>query len=187
MSISIEKRSLSIPNLVIIWPMLLLIFFIPPFTLIISPLVLFDLYEMFLKLFLEGLFFLLYMVLIVGVFLNLGNAVFLSIKQRFEDLQSAFYRIRFMSVMLYPALVWGMIMGVFFLLGPSRNEHVFYSISFSLPVLNLSGTFYAIPLILHLRKAQKLRLLGTIFCMTFSMVIGLDLLVALFIRKKLKE
>lgn len=193
MSTSLEKRNLLIPNLVIIWPMFLLVLFIPPFTLIMSPLVWIEvffhiaLYDNLIELILEDIPVLLYSMLIMGVLLNLGNAVSMSLKKRVGDLQPAFFRIRFMSVLLYPALVWGIMIGIFFLLGRSRNEHILFSISLSLPALSLSGAFYAIPLILHLRKTRKIGLPGTIFCMIFSVVIGLDLLAALIIRKKLKE
>ena len=193
MNTNTEKWNLLFPDLVIICPMLFLVLFIPPFTLIMLPFAWIEaffqiaLYDDLMDLILEDIPFLLYSMLVMAVLVNLGNAVSLSLKKRIGDLQSAFYRIRFMSLQLYPALFWGMILGIFFLLGPSRNEHIFLSILLSLPALNLSGAFYAIPLILHLRKTQKLGLSGTIFGMIFSVVIGLDLLTALFIRKKLKE
>ena len=175
MNTNTEKWNLLFPDLVIICPMLFLVLFIPPFTLIMLPFAWIEaffqiaLYDDLMDLILEDIPFLLYSMLVMA------------------DLQSAFYRIRFMSILLYPALFWGMILGIFFLLGPSRNEHIFLSILLSLPALNLSGAFYAIPLILHLRKTQKLVLSETIFGLIFSVVIGLDLLTALFIRKKLKE
>lgn len=125
-----------------------------------------------------------YAALAGGMILNLVNAVALSRKSDFENVRKALVLIRAVSVITYPALLWGFLCSVFFLLGPKRNEHMLFLITLSLPVLNLSGAFYSVPLILHLRKEQKIGILATVFYIIFSFIIGADIFAAFSVRNK---
>lgn len=185
-----QNRNLFITSLVVILPFVFLFLWIPPFSLIIDNILMAigisNGREFYYTLTLEYAPPFFYTLLFGGMILNLGNAIYLYTKQRFENMQSAFLRIRLVSAFSYPALLWGILWGIFFLMGPERNVHILLLISFSLIALNLSGAFYAIPLILQLKKEQKIGLSVTIFCIIFSVIIGLDLLITLFVRKKLK-
>ena len=71
-------------------------------------------------------------------------------------------------------------------MGPERNVHIFLLILLSLPALNLLGLFYAVPLILQLKKEHKTGLPGTVFYLIFSCIIGFDIVTAFLIQKKRK-
>ena len=86
MNTNTEKWNLLFPDLVIICPMLFLVLFIPPFTLIMLPLAWIEaffqiaLYDDLMDLILEDIPFLLYSMLVMAVLVNLGNAISLSLK-----------------------------------------------------------------------------------------------------------
>lgn len=188
-----RSRALIPPYFIIIWPLVFLALWIPPFFIlgsglfaILGVLADYPMQEMHLSILDYGTPFC-YAMLIGGTLLNFGNAVYLSMRQRYEDLESGLQIIRRLCIGIYPSLLWGILPAIFFLLGPDRNEHILFLIVLSLPALNLSGAFYAVPLVLQLRRKEKISQMKEIIYIFFSFVIGLDLLAAFYLRKELKS
>lgn len=191
---STRFRTTFIPYFIITWPLIFLALWIPPFYLFGGGLFviagLLAGYPMWAEIPLKFLDYgapFCYAMLIGGIILNLGNAVFLSTRQRYGNLQTALLTIRRLCVGLYPSLLWGILPAIFFLMGPDRNKHILFLIALSLPALNLSGAFYAVPLVLRLKKEGKISFVATILYVLFSFVIGFDLLATFYMRKKLNE
>lgn len=127
-----------------------------------------------------------YLILIAVVMVNFVNAMFLLITHKTEKSRNALFFIRMVCVFTYPALVWGFLLSIFFLMGPDENKHIFCLMAFSFIALNLSGAFYAVPLLLRLKKEGKIRLLTTFLYTIFQFVFGMDVITTFIIMKELK-
>lgn len=192
-----QHNRIWIPLFTIIWPWVFLILWIPPFTLIgATPLLWIDSWtgtssaDRFMDMELQlvhhhGILFF-YVLLIAGMVFNLINAMQLASKKQFECAQSALLTLRIASIFTYPALVWGLPLSVLFLLGPKENEHILFLIFLSLPALNLSGAFYSVPLVLELKRKQKINVPDTIFYLIASFIVGLDIIGTFLMRRKWK-
>lgn len=167
--------NLAFPLLLIISPWIFLFIWIPPFGLII--------YDIDFRYGWPPYF---YSMLIGGGMLNFGNAMFLFITHKIEKSRNAFLLIRSVCVFTYPALVWGLLLSILFLMGPEANKHIFLLMALSIIALNLSGAFYAIPLLLQLKKEQKISLLTTVSYTIFQFIFGMDVITTFLIMKELK-
>lgn len=189
-----KSRQWSVPlsPLICIW--LFLFLWIPPFSMVIfSALTILEgftgltsILKLFDSLTLEYAPPFFYAALAGGLILNLVNSIRLLNRQKFDTIQELMIMIRGLSIITYPALLWGALCSILFLMGPDRNVHIFLLILLSLPALNLLGLFYAVPLILQLKKEQKTGLAGTAFYLIFSCIIGFDIVTAFLIQKKRK-
>ncbi len=56
----------------------------------------------------------------------------------------------------------------------------------SIITLNLSGTFYAVPLLLQLKKEQKISSLTAVSYTVFQFILGMDIITTFLIMKELK-
>lgn len=189
-----KSRQWSVPlsSLICIW--LFLFLWIPPFSMVIFSALsvlegltgLTSILKLFDSLTLEYAPPFLYAALAGGLILNLVNSIRLLNRQKFDTIQELMIMIRGLSIITYPALLWGTLCSILFLMGPDRNVHIFLLILLSLPALNLLGLFYAVPLILQLKKEHKTGLPGTVFYLIFSCIIGFDIVTAFLIQKKRK-
>lgn len=187
-----QRKYLLIPFLIILCPWFYLLLWIPPFSLI--PSLPFELLTIFTGeflpdiglLFLEDAPLLLYVMLAGAVILNIRNAMLLYKTQNLQKAKTGLFVIRTASAFTYPALLWGLLLAIFFLMGPDRNKHIFFLIALSFPALNISGALYAIPLILQLKKEQKIGVPASVCSILFQFIIGLDLITVLYINKKMK-
>lgn len=187
-----QKKSLEnlyIPLFLIIWPWFFLALWIPPFFLGLE--LLFMITIAFTGLPVSSTFFLedgslfCYTMLAVSTCLNLGYASYLFRRKEYEKMGAALRMIRNMSALTYPALLWGIPFSIFFLMGPARNKHIFILIMLSIPALNLSGAFYAVPLVLELRKERKISLAAAVILFLCSFIIWADILSSFYIRKNM--
>ncbi|MBE5975687.1 MAG: hypothetical protein E7251_13935 [Paenibacillaceae bacterium] len=167
--------NLVFPLSLIIWPWIFLFIWIPPFALII--------YDIDFRYGWPPYF---YSMLIGGVMLNFGNAIFLFITHKIEKSRNALFLIRSLSVITYPALAWGFLLSIFLLMGPEANKHILFLMGLSIITLNLSGTFYAVPLLLQLKKEQKISSLTAVSYTVFQFILGMDIITTFLIMKELK-
>lgn len=170
-----NHMNLVFPLSLIIWPWIFLFIWIPPFALII--------YDIDFRYGWPPYF---YSMLIGGVMLNFGNAIFLCITHKIERSRNALFLIRYSCVITYPALVWGFLLSIFLLIGPEANKHILFLMGLSIITLNLSGTFYAVPLLLQLKKEQKISSLTAVSYTILQFILGMDVIATLLIMKELK-
>ena len=71
-------------------------------------------------------------------------------------------------------------------MGPEANKHILFLMGLSIITLNLSGTFYAVPLLLQLKKEQKISSLTAVSYTVFQFILGMDIITTFLIMKELK-
>lgn len=128
-----------------------------------------------------------YAILLCGVALNWINAVHLSKTQNFKGMQISLLIIRIASIIVYPALLWGQLQAILYLMGPAENQHIFFLITLSLVALNISGMFYVIRLIFHLKKIHKAGLLAVNCYIIFGFIIVFDIISVLILQNKCRR
>lgn len=176
-----QWRAWQFPIILLICPLLFLILWIPPFGIWLPT----EISDFFLASKPAILFC--YAILICAVALNWINAFHLSRNQNFKGMQTSLLIIRIASIIVYPALVWGQLLAIVYLMGPTDNQHIFFLITLSFVALNISGMFYAIRLILHLKKTHKIGLFAANCYIIFGFIIGFDIISALMLQNKCRR
>lgn len=128
-----------------------------------------------------------YAILLCGVTLNWINSFHLSKTQNFKGIQISLLIIRIVSIIIYPALVLGQLLSIFYLMGPNHNQHIFFLIALSFVALNVSGMFYAIRLILQLENMHKIGQFSAICHFLFGFIIVFDIISALILQNKRRK
>lgn len=128
-----------------------------------------------------------YAILLGGVALNWINAFYQFKTQNFKGMKISLLTIRIASIVVYPALIWGQLLSILYLMGPPQNQHIFFLIALSFVALNISGMFYAIRLILQLKNTHKMGLLEAVCHIIFGFMIIFDIISALILQNKCRE
>lgn len=176
-----QWRAWLFPIILLICPMFFLILWIPPFGIWLP----IEIYNFFHPSKPAILFC--YSILICAVALNWINAFHLSRNQNVKGIRTSLLIIRIASIFVYPSLAWGQLLALLYLMGPVHNQHIFYLIALSFVALNISGMFYAIRLILYLKKIRKIKWFTASCYIIFGFIIVFDIISALILQIKCRK